>query len=134
MNDTVYVVAPKGSGIPADFHTTGTNDEVVINNAIALASGNKSTVQLVNGAKYVINPAVGINMKSGVFLDLNRAYITIANGANVNGNIVKCEAISNFRIKGCYIDGNRANQSDGTNYGLYVAACSNYSIDDAEAN
>lgn len=133
QTDTRYIVAPKGYPGEADFYTSGFNDQEVINNALRLASGSKSEVALIPGARYVIDPAVGIVGQDYVTFDMARAIITIANGTNDNGNIVKFEGKHDFRIKGCFVDGNRGGQISGTNYGLYIAGCSNYVVDDAEA-
>lgn len=49
----------------------------------------------------------------------------LKNSSGINDNIIKAENQTNFIIEGFTVDGNKATQGGTTQYGIYIAGCTN---------
>ncbi|HUC89259.1 MAG TPA: right-handed parallel beta-helix repeat-containing protein [Patescibacteria group bacterium] len=119
-----------------DFGAKGdgtTNDTTAIQSAIDTAFGAGGGIVFVPPATYIISPT-GLQVKSNVTLrgSGSGTVFKVANGTNTSGNIVKVESWSNVVLADFCVDGNRANQSSGTNYGVYVAASANCKVENLQ--
>lgn len=109
------VVAPQNSGFKADYYTTGTDDQTVINNIInAYTASGGATIFLKRGTYTTNNQII---MKSNIRLIGEGRGQTIINGVGTNFNIINGRNLSSaptddFEIGNLTIDGS------GVNYDL----------------
>lgn len=103
-------IAPAGSGYAADYYTTGTSDETVINAAITAVNALGGGTILLKTGTYTAT-TTGITLLSNVILrgEGLGTYVTLANGANVS--LIDIEGKQNVVIQDMYIDGNGVNQT-----------------------
>jgi len=121
-------VSVKNYGAKGDGST---DDTAAIQAAIDAVHNAGGGEVFVPAGTYIIAPATGIQVKSSVMLrGAGKATIfKVATGANTTGNVVKSESWSDVVLRDFCIDGNRAGQSSGTNYGIYVAASANSKVE-----
>lgn len=117
------VVAPRGSGLKADYYTTGTNDQTVINNIINAYTANGGATILLKRGTYTINNQIII--KSNIRLIGEGRGQTILNGVGTNFNIINgrnlsTEPTDDFEIAHLTIDGS------GVNYDLVAGGAYAY--------
>lgn len=105
-----------------------TDDTAAINSAISAAT-NGGTIYLPPGT-YVVNPATGINLANNTRLTGSGtgSIIKVASHANATGNVVKAQSISSVSVDNLMIDGNKTNQTNSTNYGLYFGTVTNGTV------
>lgn len=107
-----------------------TNDTVTVQLALTTAgNAGGGTVYLPPGT-YLISPDTGLNVPSNVIFQGAgfSSIIKVPNSASVSGNVVKSQTTSGVTIMNMLIDGNKANQSAGTNYGLYFGGANNSTV------
>ena len=110
-------IASSRSG--ADYVCDGTADQVEINSAISdLASVGGGTLVLMEG---IYSISAGITLGGAVVLRGENATIKIANGLNSNITMFTVlDATNGVIIKNLTLDGNKANNSSGTQSAIQV--------------
>ena len=100
--------------------TTADGDQVQINSALTAGSGKK--VVLLKGS-YTVDAAISIPNNTTLSGVGNGTSITIPNSFNAGINVVTNTDTSTgtgIKIRDIMLDGNKANQTSGTNHGIYL--------------
>jgi parallel beta-helix repeat protein len=110
-----------------DFGAVGdgvADDTVAINEAITYVNSlGGGVVTFPDGGTYMVNATgnlTGIQMKSGVYLDLTGAKLKATNANSANYRLVYFEQVSDCGIIGGEIDGDRASNTSGGDQGHCV--------------
>lgn len=104
-----------------------TDDTAAVQAAIDAANTAGGGIVFIPAGTFILNPGTGLSVKNNVYLlgTGPASIFKVANSKNTTGNLVRIESRSNVYISNLQLDGNKANQSSGTNYGLYFGSSSN---------
>jgi len=111
----------------ADYYAADNSCQTAINSAITAVNSAGGGLVLLREGIYIVDGQ--ITMLSNVQLvgmGMNNTIIKLKDGHNVSITIIYANQQENMLIKGITIDGNKANQTGGTNYGIHFYKC-NYS-------
>jgi hypothetical protein len=104
-----------------------TDDGGAIQSAIDAAAVSGGRVLVPEGI-FLVNPSAGgLQIASGICFEGMgfKSVLKVPDGSNSTNNLLKLESKSNVYIAGLRLDGNKAGQASGTNYGLYIAGSTN---------
>lgn len=102
-----------------------TDDTSAIQSALTAAGSAKGAVYIpYSTTPYLADPATGLSVPSDIeiFGDGAGSVIKVPNSTNASGNLLRIESKTNVHLRDFVLDGNKANQASGTNYGLYFAS------------
>ncbi len=113
-----------------------TDDRAAIQAAIDGAEAAGGGIVFVPHGKFAVDPGVGLHLKNKTYLmGAGRSSVLIVpNGANTTGNMVKVESKTDVIVAHLMLDGNRSQQSSGTNYGLFVSGSDNCRVTNVWTN
>ncbi len=124
VKSRVATVTVAPSGTTADFNTTGTNDQTVINTAIASLPASGGRVVLRAGT-YTITTAVTLN-KTGVTLQGEGVSTLIKNAASANDNLITISQ-DDCTVCDLKLDGNKTNMTTD-HHGIAINSCARAKI------
>lgn len=115
------------------FGATGngvSDDTAAIQAALNAVPAGGGGVYLPAGT-YIVNPGVGLapKDKTTLFGDGYSSCIKVANGKNTTGNLLRVSLLTDVTLRDFRLDGNRANQAAGNNYGLFLDNCTNARVE-----
>lgn len=104
----------------ADYVATGTSDQTTINAAISALPGTGGVVILLDGT---FNVTGAVTLAANVTLGGAgpSTILKIPNSTNSTFNVISATSVNNVKIQDLVVDGNRANQSSGTNSCVYLS-------------
>ncbi len=121
LTSTEFNVATK------QIYVTTFTDEG-INTAIDALGADGGIVILPEG-EYVVNGEITIDQNNTTLQGAGEGTILkVPNGTNATLSIINVSTKDNCTIRDLVIDGNRANQAGGSQYGIYTEACDNLKI------
>lgn len=102
------------------------NDTVAFNKAITAGAG--STVYVPTGT-YLLTPGVLNSIPSNTqIIGAGGAILKIPNAYNGTNNLLQVVSANNVLVSNLVLDGNRTNQSGGTQYGFYLSTSTNCTV------
>jgi len=113
----------------ADYVCDGTNDEVQINQALAMSVPSRYRgVTLLEGTFHIA--ATIDQMQSNTILEGqgDATVLRVVNSHNANLKVIDVTSVNDVAIERLRIDGNRANQSSGAMYMIYANTVNNLLI------
>lgn len=132
-NAGVFIAASDSSAkdkAVADYVCDGTNDGVQINAALAALPATGGTVVLSDGTfvKSVTNITIPID--NVCIRGQGRSTIVkLANSVNASAQVFYASGKDSIEILDMIIDGNEANNTSGSQYGINFVSCTNLNID-----
>ncbi len=106
----------------ADFvNTSTTSAQTTINAAIAALPASGGTVYLLDGT-YIVDGAINIGTNVILAGTDNATVLKLANSVNAAVNVINATGASGMVIRNLVIDGNRANNSSGTQTGINLSS------------
>ncbi len=106
----------------ADYvDTSCTSAQTTINAAIAALPASGGTVYLLDGT-YIVDGAINIGTNVILAGTDNATVLKLANSVNAAVNVINATGASGMVIRNLVIDGNRANNSSGTQTGINLSS------------